>query len=67
MDLNPKFQITWRVPDGGQRTTYVSDQVPTFGADCRDLDVTVGHDGDVWRVWVDPEYDLTIESATATV
>ena len=67
MDLNPKFQITWRVPDGGQRTTYVSDRVPTFGADCRDLDVTVEHDGDVWRVWVDPEYDLTIESATATV
>ena len=67
MDLNPKFQIAWRVPDGGRRVTYVSDQVPTFGADCRDLDVTVERDGDVWHVWVDPEYDLTVESAAATV
>lgn len=67
MDLNPKFQIAWKVPDGGQRITYVSDQIPTFGADCRDLDVTVEHDGDVWHVCVDPEYDLTVESVTATV
>lgn len=67
MDQDPRFQIAWRVPGGGQRTTYVSRQVPTFGPDCRDLDVTVERDGDVWHVWVDPEYDLTVESASATV
>ncbi|MCH4084401.1 MAG: alpha-galactosidase [Olsenella sp.] len=67
MDQDPRFQIAWRVPGGGQRTTYVSRQVPTFGPDCRDLDVSVERDGDVWHVWVDPEYDLTVENASATV